>query len=135
MNFRVPVDRRPNKIAVFAQPLGTEPNCLLLDEPAAGLNTQETMALVTLIHAICSLPVTVLLIEHKMEMVMSISDQVIVLNFGEVIVTGLAAEFFHAGKVGCIAVGVIVIAGAAEQKIAGEANRLVLLAAFYVDRP
>jgi ABC-type branched-subunit amino acid transport system ATPase component len=52
------------------------------------LNTQETAALAKLIRAIRAVPMTVLLIEHKMDMVMSISDQVTVLNFGEVIATG-----------------------------------------------
>ena len=47
----------------------------------------------------------------------------------------LACEFFHAGKVGRVAVGIVVIAGAAEQEIAGEANRLALLAALGLDRP
>ena len=60
----------------------------MLDEPAAGLNLQETKALGSLIRAIRELPMTVLLIEHKMDMVMAISDQVTVLNFGEVIATG-----------------------------------------------
>ena len=60
----------------------------MLDEPAAGLNSQETAALANLIRTIRAMPITVFLIEHKMEMVMAISDQVIVLNFGEVIASG-----------------------------------------------
>ena len=76
------------RLVEIARALATEPRCLLLDEPAAGLNTQETMALAGLIRAIRAMPMTVLLIEHKMDMVMSISDQVTVLNFGEVIATG-----------------------------------------------
>jgi branched-chain amino acid transport system ATP-binding protein len=76
------------RLVEIARALATEPRCLLLDEPAAGLNTQETAALAKLIRAIRAVPMTVLLIEHKMDMVMSISDQVTVLNFGEVIATG-----------------------------------------------
>ena len=76
------------RLVEIARALATEPRCLLLDEPAAGLNSRETNALATLIRAIRTLPMTVLLIEHKMDMVMSISDQVTVLNFGEVIAAG-----------------------------------------------
>jgi branched-chain amino acid transport system ATP-binding protein len=76
------------RLVEIARALATEPRCLLLDEPAAGLNTQETAALASLILAIRAIPTTVLLIEHKMDMVMSISDQVTVLNFGEVIANG-----------------------------------------------
>jgi ABC-type branched-subunit amino acid transport system ATPase component len=76
------------RLVEIARALATEPRCLLLDEPAAGLNSQETNALAGLIRAIRALPMTVLLIEHKMDMVMAISDQVTVLNFGEVIATG-----------------------------------------------
>ena len=76
------------RLVEIARALATEPRCLLLDEPAAGLNSQETNALAGLIRAIRALPMTVLLIEHKMDMVMTISDQVTVLNFGEVIAAG-----------------------------------------------
>jgi ABC-type branched-subunit amino acid transport system ATPase component len=76
------------RLVEIARALATEPRCLLLDEPAAGLNTRETMALAQLIQSIRAMSMTVLLIEHKMDMVMSISDQVNVLNFGEVIASG-----------------------------------------------
>ena len=76
------------RLVEIARALATEPSCLLLDEPAAGLNSQETAALANLIRTIRAMPITVFLIEHKMEMVMAISDQVIVLNFGEVISCG-----------------------------------------------
>ena len=76
------------RLVEIARALATEPRCLLLDEPAAGLNSQETMELGKLIRTIRAMPMTVLLIEHKMDMVMAISDQVAVLNFGEVIASG-----------------------------------------------
>ncbi len=76
------------RMVEIARALATEPRCLLLDEPAAGLNSQETTELAKLIRSIRAIPITVLLIEHKMDMVMAISDQVTVLNFGEVIASG-----------------------------------------------
>jgi branched-chain amino acid transport system ATP-binding protein len=80
------------RLVEIARALATEPRCILLDEPAAGLNTKETTTLAALIHSIRALPMTVLLIEHKMDMVMSISDQVTVLDFGEVIAQGSPVE-------------------------------------------
>jgi branched-chain amino acid transport system ATP-binding protein len=80
------------RLVEIARALATEPRCILLDEPAAGLNTQETSSLAALIHSIRALPMTVLLIEHKMDMVMAISDHVTVLDFGEVIAGGSPRE-------------------------------------------
>jgi len=76
----------------IARALATEPKLLLLDEPAAGLNTHETLALGELIRKICGLGITVFLVEHDMELVMSISDRVIVLNNGKLIAEGTPAE-------------------------------------------
>ena len=57
-------------------------NCCSSDEPAAGLNPQETAELGKLIVAISKLGVTILMVEHHMDLVMSISDHVIVLDYG-----------------------------------------------------
>jgi branched-chain amino acid transport system ATP-binding protein len=66
----------------FARAFASEPQLLLLDEPAAGLNIPETRALAALITTMKSLGVTVLLVEHDMTLVMGISDEVFVLNEG-----------------------------------------------------
>jgi branched-chain amino acid transport system ATP-binding protein len=61
---------------------------LLLDEPAAGLNMRETSDLARLIQRIRDRGVTVLIVEHDMTLVMSISDEVVVLSYGEKIADG-----------------------------------------------
>ena len=73
----------------LARALAGEPTLLLLDEPAGGLNHEEVSELSGLIRAIRDrLGITVLLVEHHMGLVMSLSDQVVVLNFGRVIADG-----------------------------------------------
>ncbi|MFD0904012.1 ABC transporter ATP-binding protein [Actinomadura sediminis] len=76
----------------IARALATEPKLLLLDEPAAGMNPAEKVALQELIRKIRDTGVTVLLIEHDMGLVMGISDRVAVLDFGQKIADGLPAE-------------------------------------------
>ncbi len=75
----------------LARALATRPALLLLDEPAAGLNPQETAELVDVIRSIRDLGITILLIEHHMDLVMAISDHVIVLDYGEKIAEGQPA--------------------------------------------
>ena len=73
--------------------LASEPALLLLDEPAAGLNHEEVAALGTLIQAIRDqYQLTVLLVEHHMGLVMSVSDHVVALNFGRKIAEGTPAQ-------------------------------------------
>jgi branched-chain amino acid transport system ATP-binding protein len=73
--------------------LASEPRLLLLDEPAAGLNHEEVGALGALIRNIRDqLKTTVLLVEHHMSLVMSVSDKVVALNFGRKIADGTPAE-------------------------------------------
>ena len=67
----------------FARALATEPKLLLLDEPAAGLNIYETIELAKLITKIRDFGITILLVEHDMSLVMDISDEIIVLNYGK----------------------------------------------------
>jgi branched-chain amino acid transport system ATP-binding protein len=77
----------------LARALAARPLLLLLDEPAGGLNHEEVAELGTLIRSIRDqLGITVLLVEHHMGLVMSLSDQVVVLNFGRVIADGPPAE-------------------------------------------
>lgn len=68
--------------------LAARPRVLLLDEPAAGLNPSETEDFKTMVRGIRDSGVTVLLVEHDMHMVMSISDHIVVLNHGKLIATG-----------------------------------------------
>jgi branched-chain amino acid transport system ATP-binding protein len=73
----------------LARALAARPLLLLLDEPAGGLNHEEVADLGTLIRSVRDqLGITVLLVEHHMGLVMSLSDQVVVLNFGRVIADG-----------------------------------------------
>jgi len=76
----------------IARALATEPKLLVLDEPAAGLNEAEGLALMQIIHRIREDGVTILLIEHDMKVVMSISDRVVVLDDGQKIAEGTPAE-------------------------------------------
>jgi branched-chain amino acid transport system ATP-binding protein len=75
--------------------MAARPQLLLLDEPAAGLNPSESDAFKELIRAIRNQGTTVLLVEHDMHVVMSISDHIIVLNHGQVIATGAPHEIQH----------------------------------------
>lgn len=76
------------RLVELARAMALEPSCLLLDEPAAGLNLHESENLAHLIERIRARGVTIVLIEHKMDLVMAISQHVIVLNFGEIIASG-----------------------------------------------
>jgi branched-chain amino acid transport system ATP-binding protein len=77
----------------LARALASEPRLLLLDEPASGLNHEEVGTLGKLIQDIRDrLKLTVLLVEHHMSLVMSISDRVVALNFGKKIAEGTPAE-------------------------------------------
>ena len=77
----------------IARALATDPKLLLLDEPAAGMNPQETDELTAFIGEIRSkFGLTVFLIEHHMDLVMDISDRIYVLDFGKLIADGTPAE-------------------------------------------
>ncbi len=77
----------------IARALATEPSLLLLDEPAAGMNPQETDELTAFIGKIrTDFALTVFMIEHHMDLVMNISDRIYVLNFGALIAHGTPEE-------------------------------------------
>lgn len=76
----------------IARALATEPLLLLLDEPAAGMNPQETLELDDLIKKITSEGQAILLIEHDMKLVMSLSDRIFVMDYGKKIAEGVPAE-------------------------------------------
>ncbi|GHJ44882.1 ABC transporter ATP-binding protein [Catellatospora sp. TT07R-123] len=76
----------------IARALATNPTLLCLDEPAAGFNPSEKVALLELIRKIRDSGVTVLLIEHDMRLVMEVTDRIVVLEFGRKIAEGTPAE-------------------------------------------
>jgi branched-chain amino acid transport system ATP-binding protein len=76
----------------IARALATEPKLLALDEPAAGMNASETVALRKLLHDIRKDGTTILLIEHDMRLVMNVCDRVLVLDYGERIAEGPPAD-------------------------------------------
>jgi branched-chain amino acid transport system ATP-binding protein len=76
----------------IARALATEPLLLLLDEPAAGMNPQETAELIELIMAIRADGLSILLIEHDMKLVMRLSDHIFVMDYGRRIAEGTPAE-------------------------------------------
>jgi branched-chain amino acid transport system ATP-binding protein len=76
----------------IARGLATEPTLIILDEPAAGLNEQETLELMAMIRQIRDTGVTVLLIEHDMKVVMGICERIVVLDYGKKIAVGTPEE-------------------------------------------
>jgi branched-chain amino acid transport system ATP-binding protein len=82
------ISQEARKRVAFAMALATDPQLLLLDEPAGGVNPEETQGLADLIRKLVRHGKTVCLIEHKMEMIMQMADQIVVLNNGAKIAEG-----------------------------------------------
>ncbi len=80
------------RLLEIARALAAEPKLLLLDEPAAGLNRDETRRLAALLQQIAASGTAVLLIEHDMPLVMSVAERIAVLDFGRLIADGAPAE-------------------------------------------
>jgi branched-chain amino acid transport system ATP-binding protein len=76
------------RLVGVALALAAEPSMLLLDEPVSGMNASETQDFVELVRKIRGRGVTILLVEHDMPMVMSVSDRIVVLNYGRIIAEG-----------------------------------------------
>lgn len=80
------------KLLTIARALATEPQLLMLDEPGAGLNTLEKRDLGDLVRRIRDMGISVLLVEHDMDLVMGLAEWVVVLDSGQKIAEGTAAE-------------------------------------------
>jgi branched-chain amino acid transport system ATP-binding protein len=80
------------KLLEMARALATEPDLLLLDEPASGLNEAETAKVAQLVYQIRDRGTTVILVEHDMDLVMKVSDEILVLNYGQKIAEGSPEE-------------------------------------------
>ncbi len=76
----------------LAVALASAPKLLLLDEPFAGMNSEETRGMMGLVRRICEEGVTILLVEHDMQAVMGLCDRITVLNFGELLAEGSPEE-------------------------------------------
>jgi branched-chain amino acid transport system permease protein len=83
----------------IARAIVTRPRLLLLDEPAAGMNPAETLELMDLVKALRGLGITIILIEHKLDVVMDVSDRVVVLDHGVKIAEGKPAQVRNDEKV------------------------------------
>jgi branched-chain amino acid transport system ATP-binding protein len=86
------ISQEERKRVAFALALATDPKLLLLDEPAGGVNPEETEGLADLIRKMVAHGLTVCLIEHKMDMIMRLADRILVLSYGEKIAEGTPAE-------------------------------------------
>jgi branched-chain amino acid transport system ATP-binding protein len=86
------ITQEERKRVAFALALATDPQLLLLDEPAGGVNPEETEGLAQLIRKFVRHGMTVALIEHKMGMIMSLADKILVLSYGEKIAEGTPDE-------------------------------------------
>jgi branched-chain amino acid transport system ATP-binding protein len=86
----LPYGRR--RLVEIARALASKPALLLLDEPAAGLNSREASWLVEILRGLKAEGISMILIEHNMGLVMQVADRIAVLNFGRKIAEGTPAE-------------------------------------------
>jgi len=83
----------------IARALAANPEVLMLDEPAAGLNDHETAELAVLLRAICNAGTSIMVVEHNMSLVMGVADRVFVLDAGRLIASGSPEEIQRNQKV------------------------------------
>ena len=89
------IPQESQKRLAIALALVTEPKLLLLDEPTGGLTEEENISMMALIQKVRARGISILLIEHKMKIVMNISDRIVVLNYGQKIAEGPPQEVGH----------------------------------------
>ncbi len=87
------------RMVELARALAARPSLLLLDEPASGLNDAERNSLASLLESLRERGMTVLLVEHNMDLVMNISDEIVVLNLGEKIAEGSPSQIRRQAEV------------------------------------